>query len=743
AALLEDTQLKKVLEKSRQETHKPSTSGSSEGADFKSKVLANSSDSDNESWGNSEDESDNVNDDDNHDDNANDDDSGNENDDGNDAHDTKRTDSDDDNENLSFTLKDYDKEEHDKEYESDDDSENVYEEEEDDLYKDVNVRSLGAKHEKERKGDEEMTDADQNVSQEKSYEQVIEDAHVTLTSSQKTKSSKQSSSISSNFASKFLILDNVPPVVDEVASMIHVKNCQEESSTQVPSLFTVPETAILNISTAHTTTIPPTISMIPLLQLTTPPPAPITVSTATSISALLDFSSLFGFDQRVSTFERELSQLKKESSRREEAIHNVVEKSVKDIIKDEVKSQLPQILPKEVSDFATLVIQSTINESLEKVILVKFSSQPKSTYEAAALVTVLELKNILLDKIEKIKSYQAAPEHREFYDGLVKSYNLDKDLFLSYGNVYSLKRDCEGDDKDEDPPAGSNQGLKKRIMRKDDEPSKGSKSKESKSSTSSKGTKSHPKSSGKSVQAEEPVFEDADIKPNKPLTPDRAWNDGKSIDFRPPHKWISNIAKARQPPRTFDELMSTPINFSAYLINYLKIDNLTQEILIGPAFNLLKGSCKSFVELKFHFEDKPLPLIEVQGRQVVHSNYFFNNDLKYLKGRSSSRKYTTSITKTKGAKYDNIKGIKDMIPALWSPVKVAYEKYAMWGLTASLGPKETLQPRERCQLRPECGIGDVHQTRCRGGVGMVVLEGLVAEECRREGFNGMARKGVE
>ncbi|GJU75721.1 hypothetical protein Tco_1272791 [Tanacetum coccineum] len=52
-------------------------------------------------------------------------------------------------------------------------------------------------HEKERKGDTEMTDADQNVSQEKSYEQVVKDAHVTLTSSQKTGGSKQSSSVSS------------------------------------------------------------------------------------------------------------------------------------------------------------------------------------------------------------------------------------------------------------------------------------------------------------------------------------------------------------------------------------------------------------------------------------------------------------------------------------------------------------------------------------------------------------------
>ncbi|GJR73684.1 hypothetical protein Tco_0086049 [Tanacetum coccineum] len=404
----------------------------------------------------------------------------------------------------------------------------------------------------------------------------------------------------------------------------------------------------------------------PLPQLTTPPPAPTTVSTATLIPVLPDFSSLFRFDQRVSTLERELSQLKqadhsaqllesaksqiptivddllstrigyatqtalqsytkefeKKAQEERKLYIDVVEKSVKDIIKDEVKSQLPQILPKEVSEFATPVIQSTINESLENVILAKSSSQPKSTYEAARSLIEFELKKILVDKIEKSKSYQATPKYKELYDGLVKSYNIDKDLFSSYGNVYSLKRDREDEDKDEDPPARSNQG-------------------------SSKGTKPQPKSSVDKPDGEVAPKSDWFKKPNKPLTPDRAWNTTKSIDFRPPQTWISNIAKAREPPCTFDELMSTPINFSAYVMNHLKIDNLTQEILVGSAFNLLKGSCKSH---GYPFDlSKLLPLIEVQGRQVVHADYFYN--------------------KNKAAKYDNIEGIEDMVPTLWSPVK--------------------------------------------------------------------------
>ncbi|GJR75268.1 hypothetical protein Tco_0087633 [Tanacetum coccineum] len=130
--------------------------------------------------------------------------------------------------------------------------------------------------------------------------------------------------------------------------------------------------------------------------------------------------------------------------------------------------------------------------------------------------------------------------------------------------------------------------------------------------------------------------------------------------------------------------MDTPIDFSAFVMNRLNIPNLTQELLVGPAFNLLRGTCKSLTELEYHFEEcskatterldwhnpegklylfdlrKPLPLIlNHRGRQVIPKDYFINNDLEYLKGRSLSRQYSTSVTKTKPAIYE-IKWIEDM-----------------------------------------------------------------------------------
>ncbi|GJY51663.1 hypothetical protein Tco_0442510 [Tanacetum coccineum] len=123
----------------------------------------------------------------------------------------------------------------------------------------------------------------------------------------------------------------------------------------------------------------------------------------------------------------------------------------------------------------------------------------------------------------------------------------------------------------------------------------------------------------------------------------------------------------------FDELMSTPIDFSSYILNGLKIKNLTQEILLGPAFRLVKGTRSNYAKLEYDFEEcykalsknldwenpeggdypfdlsKPLPLITCGKRQRVPVEYFINNDLKYLQGGVSTMTYMTSTTKTKAA----------------------------------------------------------------------------------------------
>ncbi|GJW86421.1 hypothetical protein Tco_0161761 [Tanacetum coccineum] len=568
-AVLEAAQLKKTLKKSKQETHKLHASGSGDGVGFQPKVPDEQQD---KTTGTNEGTV------------TNDDDVDSDADGDKKASDSEKTNFDEE-DNPNLNQNDDEEEEYEEEYVhitdkyefSDDDEE--YEE----LYKDVNVRLKDVEHKEEGKRDADMTDAGRDgVSQEKSYEQVEDDAHVTLTVAyvtQKTKGPMQSSFVSFDFASEFLNLDNVPPTDNEVVSMMNVKVRHEEPSTRTPSLLTIPVTIFPKTSIAATTTTPSTILPItPLLQLSTPTPtpAPTTKTTTTSIYVLPYFSSLFGFDQRVSVLEKELSQLKK------------VDYSAQ--LLETIKSQIPAMVD-------------------------------------AQLSTRLE------DCIQKA-----------FWD-----------LFESYGKAYSLKRDREDKDKDEDPLAGSDQGFKRRKTSKDVEPSKGSKSKESKLS-SSKGTMSQPKSSASK--------HDWFKKPERSSTPDSNWNARKTIDFRRPQTWISRIAQAEKPPLTFDELMSTPIDFSAYVMNNLKIDNLTQEHLVGSAFNLLKGTCRSQVELEYHFEEcykaitdqldvnnpegqeypfdlrKPLPLIEDQGLGSTSSIRAFalrNFDLEVMEFESAHK----------------------------------------------------------------------------------------------------------
>ncbi|GJV48601.1 hypothetical protein Tco_1438813 [Tanacetum coccineum] len=113
-----------------------------------------------------------------------------------------------------------------------------------------------------------------------------------------------------------------------------------------------------------------------------------------------------------------------------------------------------------------------VKESLEDDVLAKESSQPQSLYEAATTLTEFELKKILIEKMDKSESYLATPKHIDCYEGLRKSYNLDKTFFDTYEKVYSLKRSRKDKDKDEDHFAGSDRGLKKRNTGKDAEPTK-------------------------------------------------------------------------------------------------------------------------------------------------------------------------------------------------------------------------------------------------------------------------------
>ncbi|GKF16172.1 hypothetical protein Tco_0061090, partial [Tanacetum coccineum] len=319
----------------------------------------------------SKDKSDDGKDDDDDDDDANDDDDDDNDDDNQEGDDTNDDDEETDSDRIEsdiikiIVLNHSSTEYYEKEEEKIDDEETMDEEEDDEvtkeLYDDVNV-NLGNE-------DTKLTNADQggsgqqNVSQESGFEQVEEDAHVTLTpvlETQKTDKPVQSSSVSSYFTSKLLNLENPSPTDNEIALLI------ETSAHHA--------TAVPEITSGFTTTIPPPpLFFNPLLQQATPTPTPTTSEATTLFPLLLDFSSAFKFDDKVTNLEKDLLEIKQvdqqEAQDEKNAYIELIGTSMRVVIKEEVNTQLPQILPQAVSDFATPVIEKNVTESLEAAIL--------------------------------------------------------------------------------------------------------------------------------------------------------------------------------------------------------------------------------------------------------------------------------------------------------------------------------------------------------------------------------------
>ncbi|GJR92721.1 hypothetical protein Tco_0264895 [Tanacetum coccineum] len=128
------------------------------------------------------------------------------------------------------------------------------------------------------------------------------------------------------------------------------------------------------------------------------------------------------------------------------------------------------------------------------------------------------------------------------------------------------------------------------------------KEKTSKSTEKSKeGSKSHHTSTGKSAQ-EEPIHADKDLEEPAHQEFDTGFTEDQSVDETTQHPDYT-LARNKDPRKSFKELMDTPLDFSAFVMNRLKVDTLTPELLVGPTYELMKCSYKSLVELEYFLEE--------------------------------------------------------------------------------------------------------------------------------------------
>nr|GEZ16739.1 hypothetical protein [Tanacetum cinerariifolium] len=351
-------------------------------------------------------------------------------------------------------------------------------------------------------------------------------------------------------------------------------------------------------------------------------------------------------------------------------------------------------------------LRTAVNEQLEAKVLTRSSHSSRTSDVVAADLSEMELKKILIEKMKGNKSIQRSDKQRNLYKALVDAYESDKIILDTYGETVTLKRRRDDDaDKDEEPSAGPDRGSKR--QREGKEPESASALIES---VTRSAEPSHPEFD--TGADDQPIVQSSQhpewfSQPQKPPTPDRDWNKTLPAVHGSIQPWISELVKQADTRFSFNELTDTPLDFSNFIMNRIRVDTLTPELLARPTYDLMKGSCKSLIELKYHLEEvykattdqldwvntegqrytynllQPLPLIpDNRGHRVIPFVHFINNDLEYLWGGASSRKYTTSTMKTKAADYGHIKWIEDLVPrTMWIQEPIDYDKHALWGVS--------------------------------------------------------------
>nr|GFB43007.1 hypothetical protein [Tanacetum cinerariifolium] len=99
-----------------------------------------------------------------------------------------------------------------------------------------------------------------------------------------------------------------------------------------------------------------------------------------------------------------------------------------------------------------------IDENMKKVLKGLVKNQVKE--QVSPYLSEMELKKILIEKMEGNKFIQRSDEQRNLYKALVEAYETDKAILDTYGDSTILKRRREDDDQ-EGPSAGSNRGSKR------------------------------------------------------------------------------------------------------------------------------------------------------------------------------------------------------------------------------------------------------------------------------------------
>nr|GFA13313.1 hypothetical protein [Tanacetum cinerariifolium] len=260
-------------------------------------------------------------------------------------------------------------------------------------------------------------------------------------------------------------------------------------------------------------------------------------------------------------------------------IDDNMKKIIKEQVKTQVKAQVTRILPR---------IEESVNAQLEAKVLTRSSHSSRTSYAVAADLSEMELKKILIDKME--------------------------------GNKESaiLKRRREDDDQ-EVPSAGSDRGSKRR--REGGEHASASTPSESATGSadrSTTGTQSQQLSASEYAFAEEPVQTTCQMeKPSHPVFETGA-KDQPIVQTSQHPEWFSQ-------PSDFKRLRLQEIEDMMLLLVQGKLSNLTVEERF--AFNVSLRMFTRSIVIQRHVEDLQLGVESYQKRLNLTKPDTYRSDL--------------------------------------------------------------------------------------------------------------------
>ncbi|GJU82117.1 hypothetical protein Tco_1284482 [Tanacetum coccineum] len=182
-------------------------------------------------------------------------------------------------------------------------------------------------------------------------------------------------------------------------------------------------------------------------------------------------------------------------------------------------------------------------------------------------------KIILFETMTKTKSFNKNTKHKDLYHALMKSIHEDEDAM--------------------DKGVANNQNLLVEDMGNTDEPP---------------------------IVNADP--KDWFKKPERTPTPDPEWNNCKTVHNKPTQKWLSNLSKVEKSSKTFDDLLSTPIDFSAFAMNRLQIKQTLQ----------LKGEDIVHLAAALHITDLEPYTTYSNPKCVIYLHKLERNRLMYSHG---------------------------------------------------------------------------------------------------------------